>query len=47
MDRGDESLGHTGKTVGVVRTDVRAQSDYAKLNAPLVSSPFPPVLVLL
>lgn len=47
MDCGDESLGHNGKTVGVVSPDVRAQSDYAKLNVSLVFSPFPPVTVFL
>lgn len=47
MDRGDESLGHNGKTVGVVSPDVRAQSDYAKLNVSLVFSPFPPITVFL
>lgn len=46
MDHGDESLGHNGRTVGVVSTDVGALSDYAKFNVPLISSPFPPVVFL-
>lgn len=32
MGNGHESLGHNGKTVGVVSTDVRGQSDCVKLN---------------
>ena len=33
--------------MGVVSTNVRAQSDYAKLNVSLVSSPFPLIIVFL
>lgn len=47
MDRGDESLGHNGQTVGVVSPGVGAQSDCAKLNVSLVFSPFPPIAVFL
>lgn len=47
MGNGHESVGHNGKTVGVVSTDVRIPSDWAKLNVSLVSSPFPLIIVFL
>lgn len=47
MGNGHESPGHNGKTVGVVSTDVRAQSDCEKINASFVSSPSPLMIVFL
>lgn len=32
MDHGDESLGHSGGTAGIVSTDGRTQYNHAKLN---------------
>ena len=33
--------------MGIVSTDVRAQSDFAMLNVFIILSPFPPVTVFL
>lgn len=46
MDHEDESLGHNREAVGIVITDVRAQSDSAKLNV-FIISPYPSIIVFL